>query len=64
MDDKPQPASRPDGAHQSGESGGGPYPNPHSGRENSDFKGGASNRSYYGGTQDDAENENDVTKEE
>jgi hypothetical protein len=64
MDDKPQPASRPDGAHQSGESGGGPYPNPHSGRENPDFKGGDSNRSYYGGTQDDAENENAVTKEE
>ncbi len=40
MDDRPQPASRPDGAHQSGESGGGPYPNPHSGRENSNFKGG------------------------
>lgn len=64
MDDKPRPASRPDGARQSGESGGGPYPNPHSGKDDPDFKGGDSNRSYYGATQDDAENENAVTKEE
>ncbi len=58
-----QPASRPDGENQSGESGGGPYPNPHSGKDNPDFKGGGSDHSYYGGGRDDEENENAVTKE-
>lgn len=38
MDERPQPASRPDGEHQSGESGGGPYPNPHTGKDDPDFK--------------------------
>ena len=62
MDHK-QPASRPDGKHQPGESGGGPYPNPHSGKERPNFKGGSSDHSYYGVAQDDAENENAVTRE-
>ena len=64
MEDKPQPASRPDGQQQSGESGGGSYPNPHTGKEDPDFKGGASDHSYYGGGQDGEVNENAVTKEE
>jgi len=63
MGDEPQPASRPDGEHQPGESGGGPYPNPHTGKEQPDFKGGDSDHRYYGGTQHDEQNENAVTKE-
>ena len=42
--------SRPDGPDQTGESGGGPYPNPHSsGKRKPDFKGGDSDHSYYCG---------------
>lgn len=45
-------ASRRGGQEQKGESGGGPYPNPHSGKrdadESGDFKGGQSNQAYYG----------------
>ena len=50
-DTKPQVSSRPDGPDQTGESGGGAYPNPHSGKEKPDFKGGQSDHSYYGGGQ-------------
>jgi hypothetical protein len=47
-----QPKSRPDGPAQTGESGGGPYPNPHSGKDKSgSFKGGQSDQAYYGGGQ-------------
>jgi hypothetical protein len=42
------PTSRPDGPDQRGESGGGAYPNPHTGKEDGDFKGGGSDHSYYG----------------
>ena len=63
------PTSRPDDADQRGESGGGAYPNPHTGKEDGDFKGGGSDHSYYGGGQlgeeevGPGENENAVTQE-
>ncbi len=45
-------ASRRGGAEQTGESGGGPYPNPHTGKQDrgksGDFKGGQSDQTYYG----------------
>lgn len=42
-------ASRRGGEEQTGESGGGPYPNPHSGKDKGDkFKGGQSDQAYYG----------------
>ena len=44
-----QPASRPMSDDQTGESGGGPYPNPHTGKDKPDgFKGGQSDQAYYG----------------
>ena len=46
--------SRPMDSDQKGESGGGSYPNPHSGKEDGDFQGGSSDRRYYG--PDDNEN--------
>ena len=53
---------------QTVESGGGPYPNPHSGKEKSgDFKGGQSNQAYYGdgqlGEEEVGENENAASTE-
>ena len=53
------PTSRPDDEEQKGESGGGAYPNPHSGERDKGFAGGSSDHSYYGG-----ENENATTKED
>ena len=52
-DENGEIASRRGGAEQTGESGGGPYPNPHSGKgdgkkESGDFKGGQSDQAYYG----------------
>ena len=51
-DDKGELASRRGGDEQKGESGGGPYPNPHSRKRDAappgDFKGGQSNQAYYG----------------
>lgn len=43
-------ASRRGGQDQTGESGGGPYPNPHRGKEADagDYKGGQSDQAYYG----------------
>lgn len=43
-------ASRRGDAEQSGESGGGPYPNPHSRKDQGrgNFKGGQSDQAYYG----------------
>jgi hypothetical protein len=59
--EKQAPASRPGGPEQTGESGGGPYPNPHSGQEKPDFKGGSSDHGYYGkgGVDDDTGDRND-----
>jgi len=52
-DENGELASRRGGVEQTGESGGGPYPNPHRGKEPDaqDFKGGQSDQSYYGGGQ-------------
>jgi hypothetical protein len=38
----------PDGQPNTGESGGGPYPNPHSGKEKGGFHGGQSMMGYHG----------------
>ena len=38
----------PDGEMNAGESGGGPYPNPHSGKDKGDFHGGQSVAGYHG----------------
>ena len=50
-----------------GESGGGPYPNPHTGKSDPDFHGGQSEAGYYGagqlGSDDVGENDNAVTEE-
>ncbi len=58
-------ASRRGGPEQTGESGGGPYPNPHSGKQGKKtgkFKGGQSDQAYYGagqlGEEKLADNEN------
>jgi hypothetical protein len=49
MSEEKGPASRPMSEDQAGESGGGTYPNPHSGKDKSgNFKGGQSDQSYYG----------------
>lgn len=49
MSEDKVPASRPMSDGQPGESGGGPYPNPHGGnRPKGDFKGGRSDRAYHG----------------
>lgn len=69
MSDEKQPASRPMTGGQPGESGGGAYPNPHSGKDkDGNFKGGQSDQSYYGGGQlgDDeiADNENAPSTEQ
>jgi hypothetical protein len=58
-----EPETRPDRPAQTGESGGGPYPNPHTGKKKAGgFKGGQSDQSYYGhgqlGEKDLGENPN------
>ena len=70
MSEEKQPATRPLSEHQTGESGGGPYANPHRGKEvdAGDFKGGQSDQSYYGegrlGEKAVGDNENAVSTEE
>jgi len=63
------PTSRPDDADQRGESGGGAYPNPHSGKEDGGFRGGGSHPYHEGGPAGDedgqpADNENATTKDD
>jgi hypothetical protein len=63
------PTSRPDDAEQRGESGGGAYPNPHTGNEDGDFRGGGSHPYHEGGPAEDgdggeADNENATTKDD
>ena len=41
-------AGRPDMDDNAGQSGGGAYPNPHSGKEDGDFHGGQSEPGYFG----------------
>ena len=69
-DDKGELASRRSKQEQSGESGGGAYPNPHSGGDKKDggnFKGGQSDQAYYGngqlGEKKVGENENAPSKQ-
>ena len=51
-----------------GESGGGPYPNPHSGKKDGEFHGGQSVAGYHGhgqlGSEEVAENDNAVADED
>jgi hypothetical protein len=60
----------PAGCQTSGESGGGAYPNPHSGKEGGDYAGGQSGgRGYYGNNQlgddkGDANDNNAASKDE
>ena len=60
--------SRKDGPEGTGESGGGPYPNPHSGKDKGEFHGGQSVAGYHGtgqlGSDDVAENDNAVAEED
>ena len=64
MTEEKEPATRRMTGDQTGESGGGPYPNPHREKEvdTSDFKGGQSDQAYYGdgqlGDEQLADNEN------
>ena len=63
------PTSRPDDPDQRGESGGGAYPNPHTGKERGDFRGGGSHPFHEGGPSGDeddetGENENAATKDD
>ena len=57
-----------DGEGNTGESGGGPYPNPHSGKSDGGFHGGQSVAGYHGpgqlGSEDVAENDNAVAEED
>ena len=70
MSEEKQPASRPMTKDQTGESGGGPYPNPHGGEkaDGGDYKGGQSEQAYYGdgqlGDEELGENENAASTEE
>jgi hypothetical protein len=71
-DENGELASRRGGQEQKGESGGGAYPNPHSGKgdkgESGDVKGGQSNQAYYGkgqlGEKDVGETPNDPSKQD
>jgi hypothetical protein len=73
-DDDPPSAGRPDMEHNEGDSGGGPYPNPHNDPENAKPEdtfmghGGQSDMRYYGegqlGSEDVGEPENAVTEDE
>ena len=64
MSEEKEASTRPNTGEQTGESGGGPYPNPHHGKSANagDFKGGQSDQSYYGdgqlGEEELAANEN------
>ncbi|HEX8839502.1 MAG TPA: hypothetical protein VF750_03415 [Sphingomicrobium sp.] len=68
-DDNGELASRRDegGLPNTGESGGGAYPNPHTGKEKGGFHGGQSDPGYFGkgqlGDKDVGENENAPNKE-
>lgn len=63
------PTSRPDDAEQRGESGGGAYPNPYSGKEDGGFRGGGSKPFHEGGSSVDedggaADDANATTKDD
>jgi len=66
---KREPSSgRPDPADNAGQSGGGAYPNPHTGKDEKEFRGGQSDAAYFGkgelGDDNVGETENAVTEEE
>ena len=64
----PASAGRPDMQSNAGQSGGGAYPNPHSGKSDGGFHGGQSTAGYFGhgqlGSEDVAENDNAVADED
>ncbi len=67
-DAKGEASPRPDGPSQAGESGGGAYPNPHSGKDGDGHQDGQSGApGYYGGGQlgdkDVGDNDNAVREE-
>ncbi len=47
-DEDPASAGRPDMETNAGQSGGGAYPNPHTGKQGGDFHGGQSVMGYHG----------------
>ena len=66
---KREPSSgRPDPADNAGQSGGGAYPNPHTGKDEKEFRGGQSDAAYFGkgelGDDRVGDTENAVTEEE
>jgi len=68
-DDQKEPsAGRPDPEENAGQSGGGAYPNPHSGKDEDEFRGGQSDAAYFGkgelGGDKVGRTENAVTEEE
>lgn len=66
-DDDPASAGRPEMEDNAGQSGGGPYPNPHS-EDDADFHGGQSVMGYFGkgqlGSKDVGETSNAPAEEE
>jgi hypothetical protein len=64
----PPSAGRPDMDQNLGQSGGGAYPNPHTGKEKGGFHGGQSDPGYYGdgqlGDEEVGETHNAVNEEE
>jgi hypothetical protein len=59
QEDNPPSAGRPDMKDNPGQSGGGPYPNPHTGEDDGDFHGGQTEAGYFGGGQGGAEGVSD-----
>ena len=67
-EDDPPSAGQPGMEDHGGQSEGGAYPNPHTGKDKGEFRGGQSDAAYFGGGQlgDDkvGETQNAVTEEE
>lgn len=67
-DRDPPSAGRPDMEENAGQSGGGAYPNPHSGKDEGDFHGGQSVMGYHGkgqlGSKDVGETDNAPAEED
>ena len=67
-EDNPPSAGRPDMDDNRGQSGGGAYPNPHTGKDEGGFHGGQSDPANYGdgqlGSEDVGESHNAVNEED